>query len=191
MRGGPPFLVTAQVHTEFRFRELGQLVEISINKALADGAAIALEEVEAAETRFSTDPRGPGPHFKKPNVAGPTHLRASLRSTFRRAFGGSFGVGEIIVWTDNPNAVWQELGTRGRRRKTLKSGAKLNVFPFRAPPAGSSDRGVSPLYFMRTGFRRAEPKIMLLLQNALHEIGDVAAFSKTFDTVSPNFFGKK
>jgi hypothetical protein len=175
------FLVTARVETQLRFREFSRLVELSVNKALAEGAAIALDEVVRAETRDSdrSGVYGSGGRFNTRKVSPGVHLKDSFRVAVIPAFGARFGFGEIVVWTDNPNAIWQELGTRARRRKKLKGGAKPN-----ASGEGSGNRGVAPLYFMRRGFRRAEPKIVLLLQNALHGVGGFGGSTKTFDTVS-------
>lgn len=169
------FLVTAHVEAEMRFQEFSRAVEVAVNEALVEWAAIALEEIRAAETRV-------GDASLKRKVSPGVHLRDSFQVTIRRRFGG-LGVGsvDIVVWTDNPNAIWQELGTRARRRKKLKSGGHSS-----APSEGN--RGVKPLYFMRKGASRSFPKGVALIENALRGVGAFGGGSTLIDTVSPHFF---
>src|SRR5437868_14173182 len=113
-----PFLVTARVESQMRFREYGAAIELRLNKAIAECGAIALEEIRSAETRRSDESAGSG--FTRRKVSPGVHLQDSFQTTIRRVFRGPGAVSsvDVVVWTDNPNAIWQELGTRGRRRKT-------------------------------------------------------------------------
>jgi hypothetical protein len=184
-----PFLVTAQLQSEVRFTEFTRAVEAAVNKALYEGAVIALEEIRA-RARVGDDPRGPGPHFAKPNDSGPTHHKDSFQVTVRRLFRGAGAAAfDLVVWTENPNAVWQELGTRGRRQKRMKSGearrgggGELDSALF------GGNRGVAPSYFMRRGFQAAEPKIAALVLHAISEVGSYATTGVAIDTTSPHFF---
>lgn len=183
-RGG--FIVTARVETEMQFNELTRLVEVSVNKAIAEWAAIALAEVRNAETRV-------GDASEKRRVSPGVHLRDSFQvSTIKALTGfGGLSTADVVVWTANPNAIWQELGTRGRRRKSLKGGAGSPVRTGAVTAnvnATEGNRGVAPLYFMRKGMRRAFPQGVALIQQAIAGLGAFGGGSTLVDTTSPSFF---
>jgi hypothetical protein len=172
-----PFLVTARIETENNFAGLRKAVELRVNEALVQWGALALEEIRS-ETPIGDDPRGPGPHFKKPNIAGDTHLIDSFRSEVVRS--ALTGFATIVVWTPHPAAIWLELGTRGRRKRQLKGVGGFN--------ATDGNAGVRARYFMRHALQRAAPLGQALVQNALRGMGNFGGGSGRIDTASPDFF---
>lgn len=186
MAGGPNFLVTARIEEEVRFKEYGVAVQAALNRAAAEAAAIVLKEVRAAETRVGV-PRKNG---QLPGVHVPegVHLRDSFRAgVLKEPYFGFLGAVRdllIIVESANPNAIWQEYGTRGRRKKALKPSG-------RGGGRTEGNRGVKPLRFMRTGLNRAYPEVTALIQDAVATAGDVLGGSEIVDTTSPSFTPKR
>lgn len=174
------FLVHARIESESHFGALSRMVEVQVNKALVEWAKIALEEVVAAETRV-----GSRADFEKRKVSPGVHLRDSFRWAVEPI---SFrGFGAAVVYTDNPNAIWQELGTRGSRRKNLKGGRGSKrkvgaVTSYVNETAGN--RGVAPLYFMRRGLARALPQGEALMAAALNNVGAFGGGSTLVDTTA-------
>lgn len=164
MAGG--FVVVAQVESEVRFNEYIAAVEVSVNKALVEWANLALREIRAAETRVGT---ASPTRAISPGI----HLRDTFRTLVQKSAFSSFGA-MISIWTADPNAIWQELGTRGRRHGTLKRGGKNET---------TGNRGVTPLFFMRNGFARAYPAGIALVESALQGLGDHTAGAPNFDTM--------
>lgn len=178
---GPNFYVTARVESENRFHAYGQAVSASLNRAAAEAAAIVLKEVRAAETRVGqprADGRLPGVH-----VPDGVHLRDSFRAGFLKdpyyGFLGAVRSLVVIVESGNPNAIWQEYGTRGRRKKSLKPGSSSR------DRKSMGNRGVKPLHFMRKGLARAFPQVQVLIEDAVAGAGDVLGGSQIVDTTSP------
>jgi hypothetical protein len=162
-----------------RFKEFGRLVELRVNKALVEGAAILLNAVREHETRVGDGTKGV-------HVPEGTHLRDSFESVVVNVLPGAMGVANsrIVVFSRNPNAIWQELGTRSRRRKAYKASSKTanNVFPFRTATSGNS--GVAPLYFMRKALKQSAPAIEALIVKAIASAGEFGGGSTLVDTTS-------
>lgn len=180
MAGG--FTVHARIESEVRFKEFGRMVEVEVNKALVEWAKIALEEVRAAETRVGT--RTDAAYRDRYKTRG-QHLRDSFQWAIEPV--GYKGFGAAVVWSDDPNTIWQELGTRGSRRKSLKGGKGS---PKRVGAVTSNvnetvgNRGVKPLYFMRKGLRRALPAGEALMAAALRNVGAFGGGSTLVDTTA-------
>ena len=176
------FLVTAQIHTDFRFKEYTKMVEVRVNAALVEWGAIALDAVIAAETRI-------GDASERRAISPGVHLKDTFQMTVRKrlaqisGFGGMHST-EVVIWSASPNAIWQELGTKGRRRKAYKKHG-----PGKKGAAGhpSGGRGVTPLYFMRTGLRKSEPAGAALIAAALAGAG-ASSSRHVFDTTTPIYF---
>lgn len=158
------FLVTAQVESEMRFREYGEAVGASLNRALVEAAEVALSSVREAETRVGK-PRQSG---ELPGVHVPqgVHLRDSFRyAIVKRPYLGMLNwvsSALIVLYSENPNAIWQERGvTRAQR--------------------GS----VSPLWFMKRGTARAWPEVVGIIQDAIAGAGDALGGSTLIETTSP------
>jgi len=172
-RGG--FTVHARIESESHFADFTRAVEVEVNKALVEWAKLALEEVVAAETRV-----GNRPDFEKRRVSPGVHLRDSFRWAIEPVSYTGFGA--AVVWTANPNAIWQELGTRSRRRKKLKDGSSnFRTNATRGPGNG----GVKPLYFMRKGLAKALPTGEALMAAALRNVGSFGGGSRLVDTTAP------
>jgi hypothetical protein len=172
-----PFFATATVEAESNFAAYGQAIELRVNKACVEAVQLMLSEVRAAETRVGRETRSgrlPGVH-----VPEGVHLRDSFRAQVVPTFG--FGIGPrsqlLVVYSPNPNAIWQELGTRGRRRKASQHGAGET----------EGNRGVKPLYFMRKGLRRAFPQVRELLEKAVTEVDVAAPHFSASSTSAPVF----
>lgn len=164
-----PFFVNAEIVSESSFHRYGQAVELKLNKALVEAAELTLQSVRAHETRVGV-PREDG---ELPGVHVPegVHLRDSFKwEVVKRPYFGFLGAVSsalIVVYSMNPNAIWQELGTRGRRRTALKQGVNKQGNPHRH----SGGRGVTGLHFMRDGLLAAEPEVARLIADAVAEAG--------------------
>lgn len=175
-----PFYVTAEVQSEMRFREYGAAVQASLNKAYAEAALVILREVRAQETRVGV-PRSngelPGVHVPKG-----VHLRDSFRAGFVKmpylGFIGAVSSAAVVIESANPNAIWQEYGTRGRRKKAYKPNT-------RGGGRTEGNRGVKPLAFMRKGLALAFPEVQAIIEEAVASAGDVLGGSTLVDTTSP------
>jgi hypothetical protein len=168
------FLVTSQLHSELRFDEFRQAVEISVNKALVKGGAILLNAILDRETRI-------GDASPKRRVSPGVHLHDSFHIAIQKTLGLGQGRAAIVVWTPNANAIWQELGTRGSRRKKLKRGGGGDT---------EGNRGVKPLYFMRRGFTAAYPEVEELIATAVASVGEFGGGAVVHDTTSTNFLSR-
>lgn len=180
------FLVTAQVMSESYFDQYEAAVTASVNAALVEWGAVTLDKILEHETRVGTRP-----HDRYISYNFPYQLRDRAGWGVAIAKVRGFGLlsSNIVVYTENPNAIWQELGTRRRRKKTLKSGAKGGFFS-----QSSGNAGVSPLYFMRKGTRDAYPIGVELMRAALATAGRMplngTPWHRMIDTTSRSETGK-
>lgn len=108
----------------------------------------AAGKIAQAGIRAGMTRRGPAGKGVTPNL----HVQDSLTvSPTMKRYGGRGGA-EVWVYSADPNALWQDQGTRGRkgRAKTARTRERRRA-------AGISHGGVKPLrYFMR-GLRSSWP----------------------------------
>lgn len=131
-----------------RFSVVNDQFKRAVEEALGHGAGAVLASVRALETRVgdASDTRKvyPGRHLKD---------SFSVRPVAREHGGSRF---EVAVVTDDPNAVWQNDGTRRRRRKKV---SQRNQGKLRRSGAELSG-GVKPLRFMQKGLKLAMPAVI-------------------------------
>lgn len=172
--------VRAEIETESNFQRYGEAVELRLNKALVEAAEIMLKSVREHETRIGV-PRG-GDELPGVHVPAGVHLRDSFKWEIVKApfygFKGAISSGAIVVYSLNPNAIWQELGTRGRRRKQLKAGSNRQGNPHRT----KGNVGVKPLHYMRDGLAAAYPEVKALIEAALVDAGSLIRSNPNVET---------
>jgi hypothetical protein len=122
------------------FEAMVEAAQVRLELALVEWAEATKTAIVARETRV-------GDAAGDRNVFPGKHLRDSFEvGRVRRGPRGLY----IRVFSRDPNALWQEKGTLGRRR------AKLKSRPSDARRRGKGT-GVKPLYFMAHGVRDAFP----------------------------------
>ena len=148
--------VVARIETEQRWGELLAATEIRVNAALVEWGNVVLGRIREYETRVGT---ASPTRAVSPGV----HLRDTFRvsAVFKGISGFMSGNSmSLIVYTPDPNAIWQESGTRGRRRKKLKQ-------PDRGKVSRGPGTGVRPLHFMKHAVKDSYVDGVELVQRSL------------------------
>lgn len=188
------FRFFGEVMSESYFESYGQEVAIAVNNALIESSVVTLNEVRGHLTRYGK-PRGNSGKLPGVHVPPGVHLRDSFRATvWKLPYFGFLRLGKTAgfsVYSDNPNAVWQELGTRGRRSThykndyTYEAGKRGKSAAVRSASAANS--GVTALHYMSRGLATAYPTCLRLIQEAVAGAGVANAREPKIGTGSRSF----
>ena len=165
------FIVIGRIESEVHFAEFAAQLELRLNAALVEWGAMLLEAVQqnAPVSSERAD-------FNRRRISPGVHLRDTFHiSTFiRHGFGRAFP--EVVVWSADPNAIWQEKGTRGRRKAQLKQYRTSGKGSQRNRTTGAlGDRGTPPTYFISRAAREVFPAGIQLVQEAIDGLGNLAS----------------